>query len=239
MGIRARIQTIRNDIAALRTDIQSALDRDPAAQNEFEVALLYPSVQAMATHRIANRWWHQGSRLAARALSQASRHWTGIEIHPGATIGKRVFIDHGMGVVIGETAEIGNDVTLYHGVTLGGTSLARTKRHPTVESHVVIGAGAKILGPVVIGHHTTIGAGSVVVSDVPPHSTVVGIPGKVVARFGERQSPPEALLDHTNLPDPVAKVMDHVHVRLEQLEARYADLAIEAETTGQTAREAH
>lgn len=208
------------ELRGLDGDVRSALERDPAARSYGEVVALYPSIQAMALHRLANAAWRHDQKFTARAISQFSRHFTGIEIHPGATIGQRFFVDHGMGVVIGETAEIGDDVTIYHGVTLGGTSLKRTKRHPTVENHVVIGAGAKVLGPVTIGHHTTIGAGSVVVTDIPPHSTVVGIPGKVVARYGERQEPPEALLDHTNLPDPVARALDSLHRKVDELEKR-------------------
>jgi serine O-acetyltransferase len=166
----------------VREDISSALARDPAARSRAEVGLTYPGLHAIWAYRISSRLWRAGFRLPARMLSQFARFLTGVEIHPGARIGRRLFIDHGMGVVIGETAEVGDDVLMYHGVTLGGTSLRHEKRHPTVGDRVVIGAGATILGPVVIGADTLIGAGAVVLHDAPPHSLLVGVPAVVRPR---------------------------------------------------------
>src|SRR5512147_808681 len=166
----------------IHDDIQSVLDRDPAARNALEVLLCYPGLHAIWAHRLSHRLWISGFKLIARAISQIMRNLTGIEIHPGATIGHNFFIDHGMGVVIGETAEVGDNVTLYHGVTLGGTSLNKVKRHPTIEDHVVIGAGAKVLGAITIGANSRIGANAVVVKSTPPDSVVVGVPGQIVVR---------------------------------------------------------
>ena len=170
----------------LREDLDAASRRDPAARSRLELMLLYPGLHAIWIHRLAHRMWQRpGLRLAARLVSQVNRTLTGVEIHPGARIGRRFFIDHAMGVVIGETAEVGDDVMLYHAVTLGGRSMERVKRHPTVEDGVVIGAGARILGPVTIGARSQVGANSVVVKDVPPDSVVVGVPGKVRPRPGD------------------------------------------------------
>jgi len=160
-------------------DVQSVLDRDPAARNVLEVLLCYPGLHAVWVHRITHRLWKGGFKLLARLISQIARSLTGVEIHPGATIGHNFFIDHGMGVVIGETAEIGDNVTLYHGVTLGGTSLQKAKRHPTIEDHVVIGAGAKVLGAITIGAHSRIGANAVVTKNVPPYAIMAGNPATV------------------------------------------------------------
>lgn len=165
--------------ARLREDVAAARRRDPAARSNLEIMLAYPGLHAVWAHRLAHRLWTRGHKLAARLLSQWARARTGVEIHPGAMIGRRFFIDHGMGVVIGETAEVGDDVMMYHGVTLGGTSLKKVKRHPTIGDGVVIGTGARVLGPVVIGAHARIGANAVVVRDVPPDSVVVGVPGEV------------------------------------------------------------
>ncbi len=174
-------------ICRLRDDIRTILQRDPAAKSRFEVVLCYPGLHAAWGHRLANALWKKQLRLPARILSQWNRFWTGIEIHPGATLGKRLFIDHGMGVVIGETTVIGDDVTLFQGVTLGGTGKDKgAKRHPTLQNRVVIGSGAKVLGNITIGHDSVVGASSVVLSDIPPEATVVGIPGKVVSIGGER-----------------------------------------------------
>ncbi len=171
-------------------DLDAAARRDPAARGRLELLLCYPGLHAIWLHRLAHRMWlHPGLRLAARLLSQLNRSLTGVEIHPGARLGQRLFIDHGMGVVIGETAQVGDDVMLYHGVTLGGRSLHKTKRHPTVEDGVTIGAGAQVLGPVVVGRGAQIGANSVVVKDVPPGAVVVGVPGQV------RQPPPDVPVD--------------------------------------------
>lgn len=162
----------------IREDLEAARRRDPAARSLVEVALGYPGVHALWIHRITHRMWHvAGLRLTARLVSQAARALTGIEIHPGAVIGRRLFIDHGMGVVIGETAEVGEDVVLFHGVTLGGRSMSKGKRHPTVGDRVVIGAGAKVLGPITIGDDAQVGANAVVIRDVPPGAVVVGVPG--------------------------------------------------------------
>ena len=166
----------------LREDLDTARRRDPAARTDAELVLAYPGLHAIWIHRVAHRWWQQpGGKLAARVLSHLGRVLTGIEIHPGAVIGRRFFVDHGMGVVIGETAEVGDDVMLYHQVTLGGRSTARGKRHPTVEDGVTLGAGARVLGPVRVGAGAQIGANAVVVRDVPPGAVVVGIPGRIVA----------------------------------------------------------
>jgi serine O-acetyltransferase len=166
----------------LREDLDTARRRDPAARTDAELVLAYPGLHAIWIHRVAHRWWQQpGGKLAARVLSHLGRMLTGIEIHPGAVIGRRFFVDHGMGVVIGETAEVGDDVMLYHQVTLGGRSTARGKRHPTVEDGVTFGAGARVLGPVRVGAGAQIGANAVVVRDVPPGAVVVGIPGRIVA----------------------------------------------------------
>src|SRR5512147_1310936 len=186
----------------IHDDVQSVLDRDPAARNVLEVLLCYPGLHAVWAHRITHRLWKSGLKLFARWISQIMRGITGIEIHPGATIGRNFFIDHGMGVVIGETTEVGNNVTLYHGVTLGGTSLHKTKRHPTIEDHVVIGAGAKVLGAITIGENSRIGANAVVVKSAPPNSVIVGVPGQVVIRDDPSQLlPKKADLEHGRLPD--------------------------------------
>jgi len=197
----------------LKEDIEIAFERDPAARSIFEVLTCYPGLHAIWFHRLAHWLWNHRMKLLARVISHFSRWLTGIEIHPGAKIGRRFFIDHGMGVVIGETSEIGNDVTIYHQVTLGGTSTKKEKRHPTIGNSVVIGAGAKILGPVKIGDNCKIGANSVVVRDVPPNSTVVGIPGKIVKRDGIK--PTRVDLEHGQLPDPVMEslkqMLDIIH----------------------------
>jgi len=197
----------------LKEDIETVFERDPAARSLIEVLLCYPGLHAIWLHRIAHWLWNHNLKLLARIVSHISRWLTGIEIHPGAKIGRRFFIDHGMGVVIGETTEIGNDVTLYHQVTLGGTSARKGKRHPTIGNNVVIGAGAKVLGPVKVGDNCKIGANSVVVKDVPPNSTVVGIPGKVVRREGIK--PTRVDLEHGKLPDPVMEslkqMLDIIH----------------------------
>lgn len=166
-------------VATVREDLAAARRRDPAATDDLSVLLTSPGLHAIWSHRIAHRLWKRGARLPARVLAQGVRSITGVEIHPGASIGRRFFIDHGMGVVVGETAEVGDDVMLYHGVTLGGRSMERIKRHPTVEDGVTIGAGARVLGPVVIGEGAQIGANAVVVKDVPAHATAVGIPATV------------------------------------------------------------
>ena len=205
----------------IHDDIQSVLDRDPAARNVLEVLLCYPGLHAIWAHRISHRLWTGGFKLLARGISQFMRTATGIEIHPGATIGQNFFIDHGMGVVIGETAEVGDNVTLYHGVTLGGTSLNKVKRHPTIEDHVVIGAGAKVLGAITIGANSRIGANAVVVKSTPPDSVVVGVPGQVVMR--DRPVPlseEKADLDHGKLPDTIGETLAALIAHVETLEKR-------------------
>lgn len=198
----------------LREDIHVILERDPAARSAWQVLLCYPSVRALAWHRIANRL-HPKHPTLARWISQRVRHKTGIEIHPAATIGRRVFIDHGMGVVIGETAVVGDDVTLYQDVTLGGTGKDTGKRHPTIGNNVTIGAGAKVLGPFSVGHNSKIGAGAIVLKEVPPDCTVVGNPGRIVRKKQERVP---VDLDQVNLPDPVQERIDLLLARIDELE---------------------
>ena len=211
----------------IKEDIRCVFDRDPAARNFFEVLTTYPGVHAVLFHRLTHFLWRRGFRWIARFLSAISRWLTGIEIHPGATIGRRFFIDHGMGVVIGETAEIGDDCTLYHGVTLGGTSWEKGKRHPTLGNDVVVGAGAKVLGPITLGNGARIGSNAVVVKDVPADSTVVGVPGRTVIK--EKEASEKMQKRHAqakkmgfdaygvtrDAPDPVAHaincILDHSH----------------------------
>lgn len=221
----------------LKEDVRVAFERDPAARNLFEVLVSYPGVHALLFHRLAHRLWHRGWRNLARLASHLARFLTGIEIHPGAVVGRRFFIDHGMGVVIGETSEIGDDVTLYQGVTLGGISLSRKKRHPTVEDCAIIGAGAVVLGPVVVGRNSKIGSGSVVVNDVPENSTVVGVPGKVVEGAGVNRDPVEhqLALDHDRLPDPVSRSLGQLADYVLRLERRVNEL--DARQGGREARE--
>lgn len=203
-------------LRAIREQIQTIFREDPAAKSVLEVFLCYPGFHAILLHRLAHKLYQMNVPLVPRMISQFTRFTTGIEIHPGAKVGRRFFIDHGMGVVIGETAEIGDDVLLYQGVTLGGTGKERGKRHPTIGNHVVIGTGAKVLGNIRIGDSVKIGAGSVVVHPVPDHSTVVGIPGRVVRIAGEPV--PEQELEHGQLPDPEAQEIDDLRKRVEQLE---------------------
>jgi serine O-acetyltransferase len=214
----------------LREDIQSVFDRDPAARNTFEVLTNYPGLHALLLHRLAHKLWRRDLYWLGRSLSTFSRWLTGIEIHPGAQIGKRFFIDHGMGVVIGETAIIGNDVTLYQGVTLGGTSWNKGKRHPTLQDGVVVGAGAKVLGPFDVGQNAKVGSNAVVTKEVPAEATVVGIPGRIILKAVAEKAQPDdskrkkmeenfgfdayGLSDE--MPDPVARsirsMLDHMHM---------------------------
>ena len=198
----------------IKSDIAIIKERDPAAKGILEIFLCYPGFQAIFMHRFTHKLWKLKFPLVPRILSQINRSLTGIEIHPGAKIGKKVFIDHGMGVVIGETAEIGNNCLLYQGVTLGGTGKSHGKRHPTLEENVVVGAGAKVLGSITIGANTRIGAGSVVVRSVKGNSTVVGVPGRVVHQSGVKINP----LAHSALPDAEANVIRNLMDRIDQLE---------------------
>ncbi len=227
------LQFIREDIGCVRL-------RDPAARSEFETLLTYPGVHAVIWHRIAHWLWLANWRFPARLLSWLSRFLTNVDIHPGATIGHRFFIDHGAGVVIGETAEVGDDVTLYHGVTLGGTSWSPGKRHPTLENGVVVGAGAKILGPITIGRGTRVGANSVVIEGTPPEVTVIGIPAKVVYRDrnGAKKAVGRINLDHHLIPDPVGEAISVVMDRIEFLEARLAHVQqrLRSETSPEESR---
>jgi serine O-acetyltransferase len=200
-------------------DIKVVFQRDPAARNIFEV-LLYPGVWAIYIHRLAHFLYKIKIPFIPRLISQISRFLTGIEIHPGAKIGKRFFIDHGMGVVIGETAEIGDDVTMYHGVTLGGTTLEKKKRHPTIGNHVVIGAGAKVLGAITIGDNSLIGAGAVVVKSAPPNSTLVGNPAKYVVLEGHKVQNEVDKLLHGELPDIIEKEIEELRERIKKLESK-------------------
>lgn len=203
----------------IKDDIKSALERDPAARSSLEIILLYPGLHAIWIHRISHWLWIHNAKLPARWLSQLARGVTGIEIHPGATIGTGVFIDHGMGVVIGETAEVGNEVTLYHGVTLGGTSLNKGKRHPTIADRVTIGAGAKVLGNIFIGEDSRIGANAVVVKSVPENSVVVGVPGQIIRRSQPHHASDAPDLNHTSLPDIIGTTIKELMQRVEMLES--------------------
>ena len=207
-------------LKAILADLAIIKERDPAARGLLEILLCYPGFQALTLHRISHRLWRSGLPLLPRLLSQITRSLTGIEIHPGAQIGHGVFIDHGMGVVIGETTEIGNRCLLYQGVTLGGTGKEHGKRHPTLAENVVVGAGAKVLGAIHVGANTRIGAGSVVVRDVEADSTVVGIPGRVVHQSGVRINP----LAHSALPDAEADVIRNLMERIDQLENQIISL---------------
>jgi len=206
-------------IARMREDITTVFREDPAARNFIEVLLCYPGLHAIWNYRISNWLWRHRIKFIARLMSHLSRFFTGIEIHPGATIGRRFFIDHGMGVVVGETTEIADDVLVYQGVVLGGVSHDKGKRHPTIESRVVIGAGAILLGPIRVGEGSRVGAGSVVIRDVPADATVVGVPGRVVM-----DKPMKTIsgveLDHNKLADPAIEVLQRLEKRIEELEAR-------------------
>ena len=197
-----------------KEDIQSFIDHDPATDNPLEIILLYPGFKALRSHKKAHWFYNHNMPFIARAISQRSAHKTGIEIHPGAKIGRRVVIDHGHGIVIGETAEVGDDVMIYQGVTLGGTGKDVGKRHPTVESGVMIGAGAKVLGPITIGKNAKIAAGAVVVKDVEPNCTVVGVPGEIVRIDGERVDD----LDQINIPDPIMNAIRNNEEQIKKLQ---------------------
>jgi serine O-acetyltransferase len=207
-------------LQAMAADLAIIKERDPAARSTLEILLCYPGFHALAMHRISHRLWRLRVPLLPRLLSQVGRLFTGIEIHPGARIGRGVFIDHGMGVVIGETAVIGNHCLLYQGVTLGGTGKQHGKRHPTLKENVVVGAGAKVLGAITVGANTRIGAGSVLLRDVASDSTVVGIPGRVIHQSGVRIDP----LAHSALPDAEARVIRNLMERIDNLESQVSQL---------------
>ena len=207
----------------LAEDIQTVFERDPAAKSWIEVLLLYPGVHALIAYRIAHRLYKWRLFFAARLISQVSRFFTGIEIHPGAVIGRRLFIDHGAGVVIGETTEIGDDVTLFQGVTLGGTGKEKGKRHPTIGNNVMIATGAKVLGSITIGNNVKIGAGSVVLKEVPPNSTVVGVPGRIVIQDGVKVNR-GVDLDHQKIIDPVVTMIESLQQKIIELEGKISEL---------------
>ncbi|MGH9721732.1 MAG: serine O-acetyltransferase [Bryobacteraceae bacterium] len=209
---------------AIKEQIDTIFEEDPAARSVLEIFLCYPGFHAILLHRFSHKLHRWGVPLVPRVISQISRWLTGIEIHPGARIGRRFFIDHGMGVVIGETTEIGDNVLLYQGVTLGGTGAQKGKRHPTLGNHVVVGTGAKVLGAITVGDHVRIGAGSVVVHAVPSYSTVVGVPGRVVRRHES------GMLEHGKLPDPERQAIDDMARRIEDLEAQVRQLIAEHDT---------
>lgn len=197
-----------------KEDLKSFMEHDPAARSPIEIALLYPGFKALRSHKKAHWFLKHNMPFIARLISQRTAHKTGIEIHPGATIGKRVVIDHGTGIVIGETAEIGDDVMIYQGVTLGGTGKDIGKRHPTIESGVMIGSGAKVLGPITVGRNAKVAAGAVVVKDVEPNSTVVGVPGRVVRIDGERIDD----LDQIHIPDPIMNAIEANQIKIDELQ---------------------
>lgn len=218
-AIKAALPKKPGLLRLMREDVSCVFERDPAARSRFEVLTTYPGVHAIMWHRVSHALWQRNWRYAARFVSFAVRMFTQIDIHPGAVIGRRFFIDHGCGVVVGETAEIGNDVTLYHGVTLGGTSWNAGKRHPTLDDGVLVGAGAKILGPIHIGSQVRIGANSVVIENIPAGMTVVGIPGRPVLPMSKRRITKQGIdLDHHLMPDPVGKAISCMLTRINELE---------------------
>lgn len=240
----------------IREDIQSVFHRDPAARNAIEVLLNYPGLHALLLHRMAHKLWVMNFKLLARMISTFSRWLTGIEIHPGAVIGRRFFIDHGMGVVIGETAEVGDDVTLYHGVTLGGTTWNKGKRHPTLMNGVVVGAGAKVLGPITVGENARIGSNAVVNKEVPMGATVVGIPGRIICKDQDvdcqKEQQRQAMANKIgfdaygmtpDMPDPIAqsirKMLDHMHAVDEKVKTMSDALEAMGSDCGQKLPEIH
>ena len=222
--IRSKLECVKRKtriaVDAVRDDVRAVRERDPAAKSDLEVLLLYPSVHALMAYRLSHALYRKEKFFAARAISQAARYVTGIEIHPGAKIGKGLVIDHGMGVVIGETAEIGDNCTLYQGVTLGGTGKDVGKRHPTLGNNVMVGAGAKVLGPFKIGDNTKIAANAVVLDKIPDDCTAVGIPAKVVKREGLRVDD----MDQVHIPDPVAQEIRRLESKLDALEVQLAKM---------------
>lgn len=213
----------------IRDDIYSVFDRDPAARSVLEIIFCYPGLHAVWFYRVAHWFWTHNCYFVGRFISHLGRFFTGVEIHPGARIGKKFFIDHGMGVVIGETAEIGDNVTLYHGVTLGGVTWDKVKRHPTLDDNVVIGSGAKILGPFTVGKGAKVGSNSVVVKEVPPSATVVGIPGRVVMQEEKKEETVRPDLEHGKLPDPEAKAIACLFDQIRALEKKVQELTTRLE----------
>lgn len=222
-GLGKLTESFSETIKSVKNDVQATKERDPAARSNLEVLLLYPGVHAIAAHRLANKLHKKGFMFTARAISQIARFATGIEIHPAATIGKGLMIDHGMGVVIGETTEIGDNCTIYQGVTLGGTGKDVGKRHPTLGNNVMVGAGAKVLGPLVIGDNSKVAANAVVLAEIPSNCTAVGIPAKVVKREGIRVDD----LDQVHIPDPVAQEIRRLEEKLSMLEAELNSIRAE------------
>ncbi len=224
----------------VREDVNCVFERDPAARNYWEVIFTYPGVHALFIYRVAHRLWRWGWCFGARFLSYLGRLFTLIEIHPAAQIGRRLFIDHGCGVVIGETAEVGDDVTLYHGVTLGGTTWNKGKRHPTLQDGVIVGTGAKVLGPITIGRGTRIGANAVVIQDVADDMTVVGIPGRMVLPPHRRRMPAHGIdLDHHLMPDPVGRAIESLLNQISDLESEVSQLKQERQSTSEVSSSDH
>ncbi len=217
-----KVKRIKEKIVNFRLDLRTLKERDPAATSSLEILLLYPGVHAVLIHRVSHHLWNKNYKFFARAISQLSRQFTGVEIHPAAKIGRRFFIDHGMGVVIGETTEIGDDVTIYHQVTLGGVSLNKGKRHPTLENHVVIGSGAKILGPIVLEERCAVGAGSVVVKKVPKGKRVVGVPGRVLKKKSS-EIKLKYDMEHANLPDPITDALKEIYLEINKLKGLHKE----------------
>ena len=217
-------------LTRIREDIACVFERDPAARSTWEVITCYPGFHALLIHRLAHRLWRMKLRWLARFVSHVSRFLTGIEIHPAARMGRGVFIDHGMGIVIGETAEVGNNVSLLQGVTLGGTSTKREKRHPTLRDNVTVGSGAKIIGAITIGENSRVGAGSVVVRDVPPNAVVVGVPGRVTFKDGQRVGGID--MNMTDLPDPVSRAIEQLVEQIRGLEADLDSLRKQVDRDG-------
>ncbi len=222
-------------------DIRTIRRNDPAARGVVEILLCYPGLHALAMYRLAHVLWGWKVPVLPRLVSHVARFLTGIEIHPGARIGRRVFIDHGMGVVIGETAEVGDDCLIYQGVTLGGTSLSHGKRHPTLESHVVVGSGAKVLGNIRLGHHSRVGSGSVVIKSAPAHSTIVGVPGHVLEEGRDEEARPGHELEHNRIPDPTAQAIVALREQVQGLARELAEVRqrpiVAALPAGMNARE--
>lgn len=211
-------------LKVIKEDIKAIFERDPAAKNVIEVLFCYPGLHAIIMHRVSHGLFKRGLVILPRVISNLSRFFTGIEIHPGAKIGRKAFIDHGTGVVIGETTEIGNNVTIYQGATLGGTGKDKGKRHPTIKDNVVISAGAKVLGPFTVGENSRIGAGSVVLKEVPPNCTVVGVPGRVVVKDNVKLVIDEVDLEHGRLPDPISDELNALKNKIAELENKIEEM---------------